>query len=229
MTKTKDIVCDSGSFISLTSSCLSETVYFLAKKHNVRFIVPPAVVSEAVDYPLNKGIKRYMFSAIKIKYAINDGILLKVQGTNTNNEAKRIMELANNLFYIRGKPLRLVQIGEAETLALALELGVENLLMDERTTRLLVEAPFSIKEHLEQEFKINVMVNRKNMTELSDKIGRFNVIRSSEIVAVAYEYGFFGRYKDVEKEAYEAALYKVRFSGCSIGMNEIREYLKQVK
>ena len=227
--KSKDIVCDSGSFISLTNSCLAETVYYFARKHHVRFIIPPAVEEEAVIYPLKKGIKRYMFSAVKIKYAINDGILIKVKKDGISELAKKIMNLANNLFYMRGKPIRLVHIGEAETLALAIELGVDNLLLDERTTRMLIEAPFTIKKHLEQEFKINVMVNKKNMTELSDMLGNMNVIRSSEIIAIAYEYGFFGKYKDVEREAYEAALYKIKFSGCSIRFDEIKEYLKRVK
>ncbi len=225
----KDIICDSGVFISLTSSCLSEVIYFFSNKHNVRFIIPPAVEDEAVGYPFRKKIKRYLFSAIKIKDAINDGVITRIEKESVNPEAKKLMEIANNLFYLRGKPIKLIQLGEAETLALALELGVENLLMDERTTRTLIEAPFTIKEHLEHEFKINVMVNKKNMAELSRRIGHLNVIRSSELVGVAYDYGFFKEFGSMEKDAFEAALYKIRFSGCSIRMDEIKEYLKQVK
>ncbi len=225
----KDIVCDSGSFISLTSSCLSEILYFFSNKHNVRFVIPPGVGEEAVDYPLRKGIKRYLFSAIRINDAINDGVIVKVESERVSPEANRIMELANNLFYIRGKPLKLIQLGESETLALATDLGVDSLLIDERTTRMLIEAPFRLKEHLEKEFGINVMVNKKNLQELSERIGHFNVIRSSELVTVAYDYGFFNRFEKMEKLAYEAALYRIKFSGCSIGFDEIKECLKQVK
>ena len=223
--KKHDIVCDSGAFISLTSSCLSEILYYFSNKHNVRFIIPHAVEEEMVLYPLKKKIKRYLFSAIRIQDAINDNVITRIEKETVSPEADRIMNFANNLFYMRGKPIRLIQKGEAETLSLALELGVENLLIDERTTRLLIEAPFSIKRHLEKEFQINVMVNKKNMEELSRRISHFNVIRSSELIGVAYENGYFNKYQNMEKDAFEAALYKIKFSGCSIGFDEIKEYL----
>lgn len=225
----KDIVCDTGSFISLTSSCISEVLYFFSEKHNVRFVIPPAVEDEAVLYPISKGIKKYLFSAIKIKDAINDGVITRVEKESISPDAESIMNLANTLFYMRGKPVRLIQRGESETIALALELGIKNLLVDERTMRLLIEAPFSLKEHMEKEFKVNIMVNRHSMTDLSKKLANFNVIRSSELITIAYEYGFFDRYQEMEKTAFEAALYKIKFSGCSISFDEINQCLNQTK
>lgn len=227
--KTADVICDSGIFISLTSSCLIDILYFFSNKKTVRFVIPPAVEEEMVDYPMNRRIKRYLFSAIRIKDAINDGVVTKIEKENISHEGERIMEFANNLFFLRGKPLKLIQRGESEMLALAFELGVENLLVDERTTRMLVEAPFRLKEHLEHEFGVNVMVNKRNLNELSKRIGSLNIIRSSELVAVAYEHGFFRKFGDMEKEAFEAALYRIKFSGCSIGFDEIKDCLKQVK
>ncbi|NYZ77050.1 hypothetical protein H0O02_01920 [Candidatus Micrarchaeota archaeon] len=227
--KKKDILCDTGAFISLTSSCLSEILYFFVEKHNVRFIIPPAVEDEAVLYPIGQGIKKYLFSAIKIKDALNDGVITRLEKEKAIPEAETIMKLANNLFYMHGKPITLIQRGESETLALALELEVKNLLIDERTTRMLIEAPFRLKEHLEEEFRVNVMVNRHNIAELSKRIGDMNVIRSSELITIAYEYGFFDRYQGIEKTAFEAALYKIKFSGCSISFDEINECLNQVK
>lgn len=224
--KKHDVVCDSGIFISLTSSCLLDVLYYFSNKHNVRFIIPPAVEEEMVLYPLKKKVKRYLFSAVRIQDAINDNIITKIEKDTVSPEADRIMHFANNLFYVRGKPIKLLQKGEAETLSLAIELGVENLLVDERTTRLLIEAPFSIKKHLEKEFQVNVMVNKKNLNELSRRISHFNIMRSSELVGVAYEHGYFNKYQKLEKSAFEAALYKIKFSGCSIGFDEIREYLK---
>lgn len=227
--KTRDIVCDSGAFISLTSSCLIELLYYFSNKHKVRFIIPPGVEEEAVSYPMRRKIKKFLFSAIRISDAINDGVITRIEKERTSPEAEKIMNLANNLFYIRGKPLRLVQRGESEMLALAFDLGVESLLIDERTTRMLIEAPFRLKEHLEDEFRINVMVNKKNLSELTKRIGHFSAIRSSELVSVAYELGFFDKYQEMEKAAYEAALYTVKFSGCSIGFDEIKECLSQVR
>lgn len=227
--KKKDIVCDSGIFISLTSSCLLDVLYYFSKKYNVRFIIPPAVEEEMISYPLNKKVKRYLFSAIRIQDAIDDGVITRIQKKSVGSEAHKIMDLANNLFYMRGKPIKLIQKGEAETISLAMELGVDNLLIDERTTRLLIEAPFSVKSHLEHEFKINVMVNKNNLNELSKRVSDLNVIRSSELITVSYENGYFNKYQRMKKQSFEAALYKIKFSGCSIGFDEIRECLKQVK
>ncbi len=227
--KTKDLVCDTSSFISLTSSCLLEIIYFLTEKCKVRFIIPPGVEDEAILYPMSKGIKKYLFSAIRIKDAINDGVIIRTEEERTVLEAELIMKLANNLFYMRGKPITLIQRGESEMLALALELDVKNILVDERTTRLLIEAPFKLKDHMEEEFGVNVMVNRHNMEELSKRIGNMSVIRSSELVILAYEYGFFDKYQNMEKTALEAALYRIKFSGCSIGFGEIEQCLSQVK
>jgi len=227
--KNKDLVCDTSSFISLTSSCLLEILYFFAEKCKVRFIIPPGVEDEAILYPMSKGIKKYLFSAIRMKDAINDGVVTRVEKEGTVSEAELIMKLANNLFYMRGRPVTLIQRGESEMLALALELDVRNILVDERTTRLLIESPFKLKEHMEEEFGVNVMVNRRNMEELSKRIGNMNVIRSSELVILAYEYGFFNKYQNMEKAALEAALYRIKFAGCSISFEDIEQCLNQVK
>ncbi len=226
--KTRDILCDAGSLISLTSACLDSLLHFFAEKHKVRFIIPPGVEFEAVSRPLRNRIKKHMFSAMRIKNAIDNGIVVPID-VHAGDEAKGIMEYANNLFYIRAKPINLIHFGEAEMAALAEKLGVDYVFMDERTGRLLVEAPFLIKKHLEKEFGINVMINKKNFDALREKIGNLKVIRSSEITMLAYEAGFFRRFGEHELDALEAALFKMKFAGCSISFAEIDAYLKSVK
>jgi hypothetical protein len=225
MSKTRDILCDSGAFISLTSTCLERVIYFFAEKHNVRFIIPKSVKYECMDRPLNDELKRYMFSAVRIKDLVDDGVVV-VSDVNAASEGKRIMTRANNLFFVKGKPMRLMHSGEAEMLAAAKALGVDWILIDERTTRMFLEAPFQIKDHLEDEFETNVMVNKKNLSLLNEEIGSLNAIRSSELLILAYEKGYFKRYQKMEKKALESALYQAKFSGCSIRFSEIDEYLR---
>ena len=50
--KKKYIVCDAGAFISFTSSCLTDILYFFKDKYGLHFVMPPAVEEEAVGYPL---------------------------------------------------------------------------------------------------------------------------------------------------------------------------------
>ncbi len=224
----RDVICDSGVLISLTAGCLDNLLYFFCEKHNVRFVIPPSVVQESVTRPLESNLRKYLFSAIRIKNAINDDVI-SVVDANVAEDAKRMMETANTMFYVKNRPLRLIHLGESEMLALANELGVKNILIDERTTRMLIEAPFRLKEHLEAEFRVNVMINKKNFHDLQSQISQLKSLRSSELVMLAYEHGYFKSFDSLQKEALEAALYKMKYSGCSISFDEIREYLSMAK
>jgi len=225
----KYMVCDAGSLISLTGSCLAELLYFFKEKYSLNFVMPPAVEEETVSYPLRKNIKKYMFSAIRIKDAIDDGVIEIIRPENIDKERERVMHAANNIFYARGKPIKLIQPGETEMLILAKEIGAQNILLDERTMRLLVEAPFSLKDHMEQEFGVNLMINKSNLSSLSDYTSDMNAFRSSELVMLAYENGFFKKFQNLERQALEAALYRIKFSGCSIRFDEISSYLRWTK
>jgi hypothetical protein len=224
----RDILCDSGVLISLTAGCLDNLLYFFAENHKMRFVIPPSVEYESVTRPLQSDLKKHLFSAIRIKDMIEDGIVVVVDA-RVEDQTKRLMNAANNMFYVKGKPLRLIQIGESEMLAMAAELGIDNLLIDERTARMLIEAPFRLKEHLESEFDVNVMVNKSNFRELASQLSGLHALRSSELVMLGYESGYFKNFTNLQREAVEAALYKMKFSGCSISFDEITDYMATVK
>jgi hypothetical protein len=224
----KDILCDSGVLISLTAGCLDSVLNFFTESHGVRFIIPPSVEYETVTRPMQSNLRKYLFSAMRIKDAIEDGVVAVVDA-KLESETNRIMAAANNLFYVNGSPVRLIQYGESEMLALGRELGIEYILIDERTGRLLIEAPFRLKEHLETEFRMNVMVNKTSFRELSSRISTFKALRSSELVMLAYEKGYFKSFGRLQTEALEAALYKVKYSGCSISFDEIMDYVSRVR
>lgn len=226
--KQKDVLVDAGVLISLTSGCLDNLLYFFAENYNVRFIIPPSVEYEAVTMPLKKNIRKYLFSAIRIKNAIDDGVVVVVDA-KVGSDTNQLMNTANNMFYVRGKPMRLIQKGETEMLALAKELGIEYILVDERTTRMLIEAPIQLKEHLQEEFRVNVMVNKKNLMYLTSEIAPLKVLRTSELVMLAYEKGYFKHFTNLSRNALEAALFKIKYSGCSISFDEIYDYLSGVK
>jgi len=222
---TRDVLCDSGVLISLTAGCLDNILYHFSDHNNVRFVIPPSVEYETVTRPLYNNLKKHLFSAIRIKDAIADGVI-EVVDAKVEDEARRVMHAANNMFYMKGQPVRLLQFGESEMLALASALGVEDIIVDERTTRMLIEAPFQLKEHLEKEFQVNVMVNKNSFRELSSRISKLNVLRSSELVVLAYENGYFKNFSNLQREALEAALYKMKYSGCSISFDEIKGYIE---
>ncbi len=222
-----DVLCDSSSIISLTDACLAHVFYYLKEKSGARFIVPKSVVKECVDRPLQIRNREYRFSALKINDMIKDGILEKVDA-DVSGRMRELEASANGIFFARGKPLKLVHEGEVEMLALAEELQVRDILMDERTTRMLIESPLEFKAHLAKELRVNVMVNNRSLERFQRSTSGMSVIRSTEALIAAYERGFLKHFDQFEKEVAEAALYRLKAAGCAISFREIEEYMKGV-
>jgi hypothetical protein len=82
---------------------------------------------------------------------------------------------------------------------------------------------------LEDEFSVNIMVNKENLRAISSTYSQLNLLRSCELVVLAYEKGFFDHFGDLKKDALEAALFSVKYSGCSMSFDEIAEFMKTVK
>ena len=238
----QSIVCDSSSLISLTDSCFIHIIYFLKKKYSGRFIIPPSVEKECVEQPMH--IRNYALHAIRLKRAIAENmidvveakferILPAVESADSTQKAtpqqgaEEIKFIANNIFHVEGTPLRLLHAGEADVLALALELGVDNILMDERTTRMLVEDPESLRQHLEHELGRQIGINDAQLSAFSRATRRLRFFRSTELLLLAHEKGYFSDYGELERDAVEASLYKLKYSGCAIGFEEIGEYARK--
>ncbi len=226
--KEKYVLADASSLISLTSSCLVNSLKFFHDNFNVRFFIPKSVEYEAVVRPLSLSVKIHRFSALRIQKMINDGIVQVVE-ENLEKETKELMKSGNSVFYARGKPLNIFHKGEVELIALARQLEMESLLMDERTTRILIEDPEVLRAHLQHEFKTNILVNRKNLSKFLSGLSHMNVVRSSELIYLAYKNGFFSNYGELEQEAADAALYKLKYSGCAISFKELEEYGKLIE
>lgn len=224
----KEIICDSSSLISLTDSCLVDILYNFTKNYNTAFIIPIGVENEIIKRPLSIKMKAYQFSALRLKKAINDKILLKVNA-NIKREGQALLNIANNIFFIKNKPMHLIDLGEAEMIALAHRLNIKTVLMDERTTRMLMEAPFRLKEHLEQEINQKISIKEKNYSQFTDLVKNMKVIRSVDLLSVAYSVNYFDKFNSDSKEAFIAALYKLKYSGCSVGFDEIDEFLKGIE
>jgi predicted nucleic acid-binding protein len=224
----KEIVCDTSSLISLTESCLFPVLAFLRQRFNLQFVITEGVFYEAVLHPLSIPREVYSFSALKIKDAITKGVIeQRTRSNSTKALTEELLDYGNNMFYMKGRPLRLIHEGEVEMLAMACSDDARYVLMDERTTRLMVESPAEIKKHLEEEFGINVMVNKRNLASFQDIVEGINVVRSVELVALAYEHGFFDHFSN-KVDIFRAALYKIKYSGCSITTEEIERMVKKI-
>jgi len=225
--KSGDIICDSSSLISLADSCLLPTLKTIKDHLNGKICISRRVEYESIAHPMQ--IPEYSLAALRIKKALNDGLLTLVDSKSAGAETQQILAHANKVYSIDGRPLVIIQDGEAEMLALAHELGIANILMDERTTRMLSEAPGEMRDHYEKEFGKPVHMDEKEVAWFRNMTKGTNIFRSSEIVVAAYDLGYFKEYKGMEKQMLEASLYALKFAGCGVSFDEIKEFVRGLK
>ena len=86
--------------------------------------------------------------------------------------------------------------------------------MDERTTRLLIENPKSLKKLME--YRLHISVEMRKTPNFEDVI----FLRSTELIYVAWKKGLV-QIKD--KGVLDAMLYALKYKGAAISSDEIEE------
>ncbi|MEK6823881.1 MAG: hypothetical protein AABY06_02485 [Nanoarchaeota archaeon] len=227
MTPNKFLIFDSSSLISLSLNGLLEELKKLKEIFNGEFIITKEVKEEVVDIPLK--IKKYELEALKIQDLIDEGCLsmpnnFGIQDKEITNLTIKLMNFANTMFIGNRNEIQLIQLGEASCLALSKimnERKIKNVLViDERTTRMLVEKPENLKELLEKKMHLKIKLKESDFKEFKG----LKIIRSAELMYLAYKNNLI-RWKN--KKVLDALLYALKFKGCAISENEIEE-IKQI-
>ena len=215
------IVVDSSSIISLAVNCMCSVLAQIG----TGFTITPKVYEEIITRPL--GNRRFSLESMRIRRLVSSGALI-VQAPKTGL-CDDVLSAANRVYSIRGRELKIIHPAESEAIGLAGEIGAKALLIDERTTRLLVEDPAELRDLLSYRNRAEVRMNEAWLRKLKDVMPKMPIIRSAEIVAIAYERGYLTRMHDVEdKSVLDAALAALKYSGCAITWEEIEEYQKAV-
>ena len=217
-----NFICDSSSLISLVETCNLSALNFLKEKKKASFLVPPAVVYEIIENPLH--IHRYAFAALRLKRALREGVLQPFEIPALGQKTREILQFSNNIFSVNGAPLKILHPGEAECLAGYAATSASGIVVDEKTTRLLIESPQILLESLRDEYGNGVKVSQSSLNQLRQRIESFTALRSTEILAVAFENGYFEPFKEDEADAFHSATYALRQAGCSITSAELAEY-----
>lgn len=224
----KRFAVDSSSLISLSGNCLIRIMRNLAEGAGIELLIARSVYQESVERPLK--IRRFELNAIRIKDAVDSGYL-KVWGESPEL-AKITGEMegcGNCMVFAGGERMKLIQRGEAETVALAKVSGARVVVIDERTTRMLAENPYALRGFLQDRHNMKIDIDSSALGRLSALTSGMNFIRSSELLALAYERNLFGPELQPTKQSLEAALYAVKFAGCAVSNAEIERYLKEVR
>ncbi len=217
-----NFVCDSSTLIALSETGTLDALAFLKQEAGARFFITPAVAFETMEHP--EQIQRFAFSAFKIEKALKDGWIEPTLPKATPSKTREILQYANSVFSVNGQSLKVLHAGEAEALAAYKEMQAKGILVDEKTTRLFIEDAGILRQSLEQEYRGSVKVNQKALDSLKRLLQGMNAIRSTEILAVAFEKGYFDGYGKNADAAFHSALFAVRNAGCSITTHELLEY-----
>ncbi len=221
----KALVFDSSTIISLAMNNLLWILKPLKKQFKGEFYIPNEVKAETVDRALN--IKRFKFEAIQIQNEIKEGTI-KIYPENLHQEVEELSSLVNKIFRSHGKPIKVIDEGEVAALVLFKRLDAEAVVIDERTTRLLLESPKQIAKILRKKMGRKIDIDGKSLHAFHSEFGDVNVLRSVELGVVAYELNLFKKYKTVDKELLDAVLWGLRLKGCAISTQEIQEILEKV-
>jgi len=220
-----DLVFDTSSIISIATNNLLDVLEQLKKRFKDDFIISDAVKREVLDHPLT--IKKYKLEAIMISNLINN-ILRKYTNINIEKKTMNLLSISNEIFLANETPIKILDKAEVESLVLTQVLQ-GTFVVDERNIRLLVEDYKKLAQLLERKLDRKITINNQNIKLFKSEIKDINIIRSADMMTIAFELGLF---KDLENkytnraEILDGILWGLRLRGCAISTEEIDEILK---
>lgn len=224
---TKLLVFDAGPVISLTTNSLLWILSPLRQKFGGDFLIPQAVKKELVDRPF--GTKKFKFEAIQVEREIEARTLKIIKDDAVRVEGKRLCDIANSIFEANGHFLNIVQSGEMESCAATTMFEADAFVTDERITRLLVENPDGLKALLEKRLHARIKMNDGALGEFQQRTRHIRIVRSVELVSMAYELGLLDKFvvelPRAREELLEGVLWGVKLNGCAVSESEIKQII----
>ena len=221
----KSLIFDAGPIISLVTNNLLWTLEPLKKKFNGKFCITEAVRKELVDKPLET--KKFKFEAIQIEKLIENGAIDVIDNTPIRENTPRLLNLANEIFKAYNNYIKIVHFAEMSVIAAAFSLNADAIVIDEKTTRFLIENPKVIVEILKKTLHTSISINESNLKEFNARVKDIKTIRSIELVTIAYEQGILNNYitklPDARKNLLESVMWGVKLNGCAVSKEEIEQ------
>lgn len=224
----KVMVFDTGPIISLTTNNLLGLLTNLKESYKGSFYITDSIRRELIERPLDT--KKFKFEALQVLRCINSGVLEVYSSEELRKGTFHLVDLANKSFSAKGKFIQIVHFAEMSGVAASVINKAEAFVVDERNTRLLIEDPMRLKEILGKRLHTDIAVNKNNLDEFRKLTKEVKLIRSVELVSVAYELGLLDKYlvniPDPKRTLLEAVLWGVKLNGCSVSENEIEDIVR---
>jgi len=223
----KTLVFDASTIISLAMNNFLWILKPLKEKYNGEFYITQEVKEEIIDVPIK--IKKFKLEAIQIQEIIDKGII-KIYPEHLLNKEEELKSIVNQIFFVKDQYMSIIDRGELSALVLAKEINADAVVIDERTTRLIIENPELLANIFRNKLHTKVKVNENNLKQFLKEFSNIKIFRSTELSIIAYELGILDKYTNSnvinKKEMLEAIIWGMRFKGCSISDDEINEILK---
>jgi hypothetical protein len=226
MSKQKAIIFDSGALISFSMNGATDILEKLRKIFSGKFIITQDVKSEIIDRPLH--IKKFSLEALKLKKLLDEKVLEMPSSLGLNekevaSKTREVLDRANTAYRDGKRDIHIIDLGEASCMAVSKMLGEKGfetaIAVDERTTRMLAEKPENLQKLLEKRLHVKINSDRENYSFFRG----FRFMRSAELAYIAYKKGLID-YRN--GNVLDALLYAMKFKGCAISGDEIREMEK---
>ncbi|MBW3021352.1 hypothetical protein KY328_00370 [Candidatus Woesearchaeota archaeon] len=226
------LIFDTGPVINLTLNNLLWLLGTMNKKFKGDFSITPGVKRELIDKPLSS--KKFSFEALQLIRAVRKKYLSVFDAKGLHEQALHLMGIANNVYFYHDRPLQILHYAEMESLVAALKYNADAMVVDERTLRVIVEKPEALASLLRRRLHTNVKVDKQSLKRFKDEVGSLRLIRSIELVTVAYEMGLLDLYIPSEmangrRKLLSSLLWAFKLNGCAVTREEIDEILRYVK
>ncbi len=225
----KSIIMDSGPVISLALNNLLWLLEKVKEKHQINFYITEAVKKELIDNPLTT--KRFKFEGLQVMNLLEKGVIQLIKDSEITEKTEHFAELANSSFKARERFLTLVHFAELSAVSACLLYKADAVMIDERTTRSLLERPDKLKNILGHKLHTKVEINKKPLFELRKETKSIKFIRSAEFVTVAFEKGllddFLPNLPDSRKTLIDALLWGLKLNGCAISNKDLEVLIRE--
>ena len=232
----RNLVFDTSSIITITTNNLLWALPLLKERFKGEFIISKSIKQELIDVPINS--RKFELEAVILAASLaKNDLTFYNNSANLDKKTSYLLDLANNIFSVNGNPIKIVDRAEIEGLALTCILKSSAYVVDERTIRLLIEDYNSLADLLARKLNARVDMNKANIAKFSREICNIPIIRSAELMVVAFELGFFDKYKigdrfykgGLNPHLLDGLLWGLRLRGCAISTQEIEDILKLEK
>ncbi len=224
----KALVFDTGPIINLAMNNLLWILKELKALFKGEFYITPSVKRESVDRPLTS--KKFKFEALQVLKLVQDGILKVYEDSMLKEKTIELLRLSNSLFIAQNNFIKNVQYAEIEAIVAAKMLDASAVVIDEFITRKLIENPLLVKQRMKKKLHLPIREEKENIRLFQKETANIKVIRSFELVLIAYEKGLFKKYylslENAKKTLLEGLLWAVKLNGCSITQKDIEEAKK---